>query len=174
MERYKFPPMLGPASAHREGTREWAECLGNELDYRVDRAEQDAVEDLIPPIKLAMRVAPWTVWLDPPCGSADAYFRLCTGLSYEQIWVLINTYKADHGLPRSHIPGVNLDLTDEEAAALVRELHDIVENDRYPFSPRIRILRELLNKLRPEPVREPLSEPRHYEPPRGRRYRRRG
>jgi hypothetical protein len=28
------------------------------------------------------------------------------------------------------------DLTDEETASLIRELHDIVENDRYPFSPR--------------------------------------
>jgi hypothetical protein len=29
---------------------------------------------------------------------------------------------------------MNLDLTDEEAAALTLELHDIVESDRYPFS----------------------------------------
>jgi hypothetical protein len=33
---------------------------------------------------------------------------------------------------------MHLDLTDEETAALTQELHDIVENDRYPFSPRIR------------------------------------
>jgi hypothetical protein len=31
-----------------------------------------------------------------------------------------------------------LDLSDEETAALARELHEIVESDRYPFSPRIR------------------------------------
>ena len=68
---------------------------------------------------------------------------------------------------------MNLDLSDEEAAALIQELHDIVENDRYPFSPRIRNLREILNKLRPEPKRGP-PPPRHYEPPRGGRYRRRG
>jgi hypothetical protein len=30
-------------------------------------------------------------------------------------------------------------VTDDEAAALTQELHNIVENDRYPFSPRIRI-----------------------------------
>jgi len=55
------------------------------------------------------------------------------------------------------ISGVmHLDLTDEEAAALTRELHDIVANDRYPFSPRIRTLRTILAKLRPEPAREPL------------------
>jgi hypothetical protein len=55
---------------------------------------------------------------------------------------------------------MNLDLTDDEAAALTKELHDSVEKNRYPFSPRIRTLRGILNKLRPEPVREPL-------PPRG-------
>jgi hypothetical protein len=33
---------------------------------------------------------------------------------------------------------MNLDLTDDEADALTQELHDIVESDRYPFSPRIR------------------------------------
>jgi hypothetical protein len=34
----------------------------------------------------------------------------------------------------------HLDLTDEEAAALIRELADITGNDRYPFSPRIQTL----------------------------------
>src|SRR4051812_36457882 len=33
---------------------------------------------------------------------------------------------------------MNLELSDEETAALTQELHNIVENDRYPFSPRIR------------------------------------
>jgi hypothetical protein len=54
----------------------------------------------------------------------------------------------------------HLDLTDDEAAALTQELHDIVENDRYPFSPRIRTLRGILAKLRPEPVRKPLPPPK--------------
>jgi hypothetical protein len=54
----------------------------------------------------------------------------------------------------------HLDLADDEAAALTQELHDIVENDRYPFSPRIRTLRAILVKLRPEPVREPLPPSR--------------
>jgi hypothetical protein len=35
---------------------------------------------------------------------------------------------------RPHIRVMNLDLTDEEAAALTQELHEIVENDRYPSS----------------------------------------
>jgi hypothetical protein len=52
------------------------------------------------------------------------------------------------------------------SAALTQELHDIVENDRYPFSPRIRTLRAILAKLRPEPVREPLPPPNVYAPPR--------
>ena len=37
VERYHFPPMLGPASDQPEGSYEWGECYGNELDYHVDR-----------------------------------------------------------------------------------------------------------------------------------------
>jgi hypothetical protein len=69
---------------------------------------------------------------------------------------------------------MRLDLTDEEAAALIQELHDIVENDHYPFSPRICTLRAVLARLRPKPVREPLPPPKVYAPPRfirGRRHR---
>jgi hypothetical protein len=36
---------------------------------------------------------------------------------------------------------MHLDLSDEETAALTQELHEIVENDRYPSSPRIHTLR---------------------------------
>jgi hypothetical protein len=61
---------------------------------------------------------------------------------------------------------MHLHLTDEEAAALTRELHEIVENAPYPLSPRIRTLREILAKLRPEPVREPLPPRKVYAPPR--------
>ena len=68
----------------------------------------------------------------------------------------------------------HLDLTDDEAAALTQELHNIAENDRYPFSPRIRTLRGILAKLRPEPVREPLPPPKVYAPPSKGRYKRRG
>ena len=66
----------------------------------------------------------------------------------------------------------HLDLTDDEAAALTQELHDIVENDRYPFSPRIRALGAILHKLRPEPARKPLPPLRVYAPPRAARRRR--
>ena len=52
---------------------------------------------------------------------------------------------------------MNIDLTDDEAAALTKELHKIVENDRYPFSPRIRTLGGILPKLDPPAPRpEPL------------------
>jgi hypothetical protein len=61
---------------------------------------------------------------------------------------------------------MHLDLTDEEAAALIKELADITGNDRYPFSQRICSLRAILAKLRPEPVREPLPPPKVYAPPR--------
>jgi hypothetical protein len=73
-------------------------------------------------------------------------------------------------------------LDDEETAALIQELHDIVESDRYPFSlsrthlrcsPRSRTLRAILAELRPDPVREPLPPPKVYAPPRFIRGRRR-
>jgi hypothetical protein len=68
---------------------------------------------------------------------------------------------------------MELDLTEEETAALTQELHDLVENDRYPFSPRIRMLSAILAKLRPQPVREPLPLPKVYAPPRAAAARRR-
>jgi hypothetical protein len=64
------------------------------------------------------------------------------------------------GQPQPHIEAMHLDLSDDEAAALIRELHDIIESDHYPFSPRIRTLRAILAKLRPEPAREPLPPSR--------------
>ena len=57
---------------------------------------------------------------------------------------------------------MNLDYPTKKATALAQELHDIIENDRYPFSPRIRTLRGILAKLRPEPEREPLPPPKVY------------
>jgi hypothetical protein len=36
------------------------------------------------------------------------------------------------------IGSMNLDLSDEKAAAITRELDDITRNDSYPFSERIR------------------------------------
>ena len=68
---------------------------------------------------------------------------------------------------------MNLDLTDEEKAALIREFDQIIRDDRYPLSPRIMTLKAILAKLRPEPIREPLPPIKHYDPPRAGRYRRR-
>ena len=67
----------------------------------------------------------------------------------------------------------HLELSDEEEAALIKEVDNIVERDRYPFSPRVRTLRAILAKLRPEPVREPLPPPKVYAPPRALARRRR-
>jgi hypothetical protein len=50
---------------------------------------------------------------------------------------------------------MHLEMTDDETAALIKELNDIVESDRHPFSPRIRIPSAILAKLRPETVRDP-------------------
>ena len=65
------------------------------------------------------------------------------------------------------------DLTDEETAALVAELDHLIENDRYPFSPRIRTLRQIRAKIKPYPVLEQLPPTRRYEPPRATAGRRR-
>jgi hypothetical protein len=68
---------------------------------------------------------------------------------------------------------MNLELNDVQAEALIRELHSIIQNDRYPLSPRIVALKEILGQLRPEPEREPLPPRRRYEPPSRGRYSRR-
>jgi hypothetical protein len=60
---------------------------------------------------------------------------------------------------------MHLDLSGDETAALTKELDGIIRNDRYPFSKRIRTLKAILAKLRPEPVREPLPPPKVYAPP---------
>jgi hypothetical protein len=61
---------------------------------------------------------------------------------------------------------MHLDLSDEETAALAQELHEIVENDRYPFSPRVLKLKAILAKLRPEPAQSPPLPPlKVYELP---------
>jgi hypothetical protein len=69
---------------------------------------------------------------------------------------------------------MNLELTDEQTDALMRELSLIIEYDRYRLSPHIRVLREILGQLRPEPAREPpLPRLRNYASPSKRRYARR-
>jgi hypothetical protein len=64
-------------------------------------------------------------------------------------------------------------MTDEETAALGRVLRDTIDADRYPLSPRVQRLKGILNKLRPQPVREPLPPLKRYEPASKGRYSRR-
>jgi hypothetical protein len=52
---------------------------------------------------------------------------------------------------------MQLDLNDEEAAALLRLLNRAIEDDRYPPSPRIRTLRHIRAKL-PGAARTAASE----------------
>jgi hypothetical protein len=66
-----------------------------------------------------------------------------------------------------------LDLTEEETDALAKLLSRTIDDDRYPLSPRIRTLKGILAKIRPEPMREPLSPPKVYAPPRSTLARRR-
>jgi hypothetical protein len=85
MERYHFAPMLGPASHQAEGSYEWAECYGNELDYHVERLadEVDRFAEIIGKL-VAADPPPWTIFPKPPCRTADAFFRLCGGMTQEQ------------------------------------------------------------------------------------------
>jgi hypothetical protein len=64
------------------------------------------------------------------------------------------------------------ELTDEETEALARLIRDAIDGDRFPLSPRVQLWKGILAKIRPEPVREPLPPPKHYEPPRASRRRR--
>jgi len=70
---------------------------------------------------------------------------------------------------------MHLDLTDEETAALLRELDSLIDGDRYFMSPRIKTLKAIRAKIRPEPVRDPLPPPpKQYAPPRATTKQRRG
>ena len=62
---------------------------------------------------------------------------------------------------------VRLDLTDEETFALLNLLVDAIEADRYPMSPRIRLLRAIVRKLGEiGPVSPELAARlRRYAPP---------
>jgi hypothetical protein len=66
-----------------------------------------------------------------------------------------------------------LDVTDEETAALAGLLTNRIGDDRCPLSLRVQTLKAILGKLRPEPAREALPEPKYNEPPRLNRGRRR-
>jgi hypothetical protein len=69
---------------------------------------------------------------------------------------------------------MNLDLSDADITLLADLLKRTIDEARYPLSPRVTRLREVLAKLRPETVRERLPPRRVYEPPSKGRWRRRG
>jgi hypothetical protein len=68
---------------------------------------------------------------------------------------------------------MTLDLSDAETDALATLLRRAIDDDRYPLSPRIQMLKAILGKIRPEPAREPLPPPKVYAPPRATTARRR-
>jgi hypothetical protein len=59
---------------------------------------------------------------------------------------------------------MKLDLFDEQAAALVKSLDKMIDEDRYPLSPRIQMLRQIRHLMRPEPPRQPLPPLKYYDP----------
>ena len=69
---------------------------------------------------------------------------------------------------------MTLDLTDDEAALLPKELNGLIDGDRYFLSDRIKTLKAIRAKIWPEPKREPLPPPpKRYAPPRAATARRR-
>jgi len=61
---------------------------------------------------------------------------------------------------------MHLDLDDEETLALLNLLTEAIENDRYPFSPRIRVLRDIRARLPGAPSPPPPVRPRRTGRPR--------
>jgi hypothetical protein len=61
------------------------------------------VDDLLEVVRkaFAANIPPWTGWPEPPCGSAKAYFQLCTGVSYDQLLVLFDTFGVAGDLRRA-------------------------------------------------------------------------
>jgi hypothetical protein len=68
-----------------------------------------------------------------------------------------------------------LPLSGDEKLALVTGLKRLIDEDRYPLSPRVRTLEVILTRLQPpKPSPAPLPPRKHYEPPSKGRYSRRG
>jgi hypothetical protein len=62
---------------------------------------------------------------------------------------------------------MTLDLTDDEAALLLRELNGLIDGGRCFLSDRVKTLKAIRAKIRPETAREPLPPPpKRYAPPR--------
>ena len=54
---------------------------------------------------------------------------------------------------------MQLDLTDEEAAALLSLVNRAIDDDRYPLSPRVQLLRGIRAKLTGAPTQPPPARP---------------
>jgi hypothetical protein len=68
-----------------------------------------------------------------------------------------------------------LPLSGDEKLALVAGLKRLIDEDRYPLSPRVRTLTAILARLQPaKPAPVPPPPRKHYEPPSKGRYSRRG
>jgi hypothetical protein len=68
-----------------------------------------------------------------------------------------------------------MNLDDKDIGDLAAILRRLLDETKYPYSREARCWRELLQKLAPEPTREPLPPlPKIYAPPSKGRYRRRG
>ena len=71
-------------------------------------------------------------------------------------------------------PAMQLDLTDDELAALTRLLKRTLDTDRFPLSPRLDPLKAILAKIEPPKPLEPRPSPKVYAPPRASTRQRRG
>jgi hypothetical protein len=68
---------------------------------------------------------------------------------------------------------MELQLSDEQAELLARELRELIDSDRFFLSQRVRTLQTILNLIRPQPLRPTLPPVKSYEPPRRGKYARR-
>jgi hypothetical protein len=68
---------------------------------------------------------------------------------------------------------MNLELSDYETELLETELRHLIDDDRYPLSPRILALKGILNKIKPEPIPKSRPPVKIYEPPSKGRFARR-
>ena len=98
MAKHKFPPMLGPASAHPVGSPDWAEAYGNELDYTVERAIDHGIDDLLAVMQRLVAAEPWMA-PNPVGANRDEFIERTTGYTYRQLRTLIDTFVPRHGLP---------------------------------------------------------------------------
>lgn len=98
MKKYNFEPMLGPADPHPIGSMQRAICMGNEFDYKAERATE-RVDDIHDILRRVIDERPWAVAGNPIGQTLDEYVFGCTGFHYRQLYTLVDTFKPDHGLP---------------------------------------------------------------------------